>query len=151
MAAWQSRMYRKKFSPAFFKRPQGSRGQSPRAATAVAESPRSGPSRHAPANAKRSAGRGEKTVRWTVFSWGDPRRGSPRFVEQCETNEKSFCLSHPLHPSPSQSVGVSTPSPGRSPYGERRDRGLKGRGVFPKASHKIEAREALSVRCLSNA
>ena len=29
-------------------------------------------------NAKRSAGRGEKTVRWTVFSRGDPRRGSPR-------------------------------------------------------------------------
>ena len=26
---------------------------------------------------KWNAGRGVKTVRWTVFTWGDPRRGSP--------------------------------------------------------------------------
>ena len=26
---------------------------------------------------QRNAGRGVKTVQWTVFTWGDPRRGSP--------------------------------------------------------------------------
>ena len=81
--------------------------------------PRSGPSRHAPANAKRSAGRGEKTVRWTVFSRGDPRRGVPRFAEQGEANKKAFSISNAEQKYP-VSLPVSPPAPSPS----RRERGF---------------------------
>ena len=70
-------------------------------------------------NAKRSAGRGEKTVRWTVFSRGDPRRGVPRFAEQGEANKKAFSISNAEQKYP-VSLPVSPPAPSPS----RRERGF---------------------------
>ena len=160
-----------------------SRGEQPLAATAVAESLRRTPSRRPTDNAKRSAGRGEKTVRWTVFSRGDPRRGSPRrgatgashtergyggnlvkgfpqFAEQGEAKKGCFhikrrakipgffdCLT-PCPLSLAEGEGVPPRHPAVHLAANGATPPLKGRGVFPKVSCRIEARKALSVRRL---
>ncbi len=113
--------------------------------SAEREIPRRTPSRHASDNAKRSAGRGEKTVRWTVFSRGDPRRGAPRqgasgtlqpgkgcgenpagvclalpsFAEQGETNKKAVFISNAA-----QKYTVSLPVSPPAPSPSRRERGF---------------------------
>ena len=135
-----------------------SRGEQPLAATAVAESLRRTPSRRPTDNAKRSAGRGEKTVRWTVFSRGDPRRGSPRFAEQGEANKKTilipnaehkypvFCLSHPLPPLPRKGRGGLHPV--TRPFTLRRTaRPLPSRGGVCSQRYPAESKPARHFRC----
>ena len=54
------------FRPPFLERAAGSRGRALGALRRARNPLR-----------QRNAGRGVKTVQWTVFTWGDPRRGSP--------------------------------------------------------------------------
>ena len=89
----------------------------------------------------------------------NPAGDCPRFAEQGEANKKVVSISNALQktkaflpvsppaPSPSRSVGVPPRHPAVHLAANGATPPLKGRGVFPKASHNIEAREALSVRC----
>ena len=91
---------------------------------------------------EQSAGRGAKTVRWTVFAWGNPRRGFPLCRATSEANKKhsarwTVCHLHfGRRRRPSQndagknnlsaeSARIVEPSPGVPLFAERRARQTK--------------------------
>ena len=119
----------KKFSPAFFKRPRGSRGRSPRAATAVAEFPggrRAGTLRLIRKKRRRGS---PKSVRWTVSG-----RGNHVDFYKClaEPNGLGSSCAQPVRQPPKSERSVVPPARcHRRLAARKRARGKPRRGLSP--------------------